>query len=145
MKRLIPYLLGTVFTISAGSALAQNELAADQNPNFAVSQAKYQKIADSVTEWHSTTIQDTYKAIDYLADREARKAEDRAFRRELRLIRASRNYTNRGYYRHYDPYYRMPHHPGFYYNDFPSSRRPAFRYRNNYPVLPWLIPGIWFR
>ncbi len=63
-------------------------LAPDQNPDYMVSQAKYMGMADSLNALHGTTPQETYKAIDWMADRQARRDERRAFRRQLRLERA---------------------------------------------------------
>lgn len=80
--------------LAAGIAMAQTGLAPDQNPNFAVSRAKYMGIADSVNTFQGTTDQQTYKAIDFLADRAEAKANRRAFRQQLRLERARNGYYN---------------------------------------------------
>jgi hypothetical protein len=84
------FVLALVF--AAGIAMAQTELAPDQNPNFAVSRAKYMKVADSTNAWQGTTSQQTYKAIDFLADRAEARANRRAFRQELRMERARNGY-----------------------------------------------------
>lgn len=89
------YLLGS-------DAVAQTKLAPDQNPNFAASRDKYMKMADSLNEWHSTTFQDTYKAIDWLADRKEARVDRREFRRQLRTERVRFNSSYDNYY----PYYR---------------------------------------
>ena len=110
------YLPGSVLAflsvIVSISSHAQTTLAYDQNPSFAVSRDKYMKIADSVNSWHSTTQQETYKAIDWLQDRKEARADRREFRRQLRMQQASwnnyyypnYNYGRRGYYN--NNYYR---------------------------------------
>lgn len=98
---------------------AQTSLAPDQNPGFAISRDKYMKIADSVNAWHSTTIQDTYKAIDWIADRQAARADRREFRRDLRRYRAG-SYRPYGYYGNYNygGYYRNNYRRGYYYPNY---------------------------
>ena len=112
MKRL---LLSTI--IACGGLVtavnAQTELVANQNPNYAVSRDKYMKMSDSLTRWHSTTLQNTYEAIDWFADKEKAKAERREFRQSLRLERArwsGYDYRyNSGYYNNrYNNYYSQP-------------------------------------
>ena len=70
-----------------GALQAQEQLSPDQNPSFAASRDKYLLIADSLTALHSTTIQSTYKAYDWYEAREERRAEQRAFNRQLQLER----------------------------------------------------------
>ncbi len=99
-------ILLAIFAIS-GTLNAQTELAADQNPNYAVSRDKYMKMADSLTKWHSTTLQNTYEAIDWRADRDKLMENKREFRQQLRLERArwsGYNYYSDGYY---SPYYHQ--------------------------------------
>ena len=86
------------FVLTANSSIAQSLVDSDQNPNYMVSRDKYMKIADSVTAWHSTTPQETYKAIDYLEDKREAREERRQFRRELRLERARRWNWNNDWY-----------------------------------------------
>jgi hypothetical protein len=102
---------------------AQTALAPDQNPNFAISRDKYMKMADSVNAWHSTTIQDTYKAIDWIADRQEARAERREFRRQNRRYWSgwyepyynSYNYGYRNYpYNNYNYGYRSHYHRHYY-------------------------------
>jgi hypothetical protein len=111
----------------SNTAGAQTSLAPDQNPNFAISRDKYVKIADSLNEWHSTTIQDTYKAIDWIADRQAARADRREFRRDLRRYRSGwygspgyYNYNNGGYYR--NNYRRNNYYPNYYRGGYRSYR-----------------------
>jgi DNA polymerase elongation subunit (family B) len=112
MSKHLLYTFGIVAFLSS-SAFAQTELVADQNPNYQKSQDKYTRIADSVNKWHSTTVQETYKAIDYLEDKRIAKESRRAFRQQIRLARAMRgdvryyynpSHFNRPYY-HYRPNY----------------------------------------
>ena len=117
------------FMLTAGFVMAQNSLAPDQNPDFAVSRAKYMKVADSVNTGQGTTGQQTYKAIDFLADKAEAKANRRAFRQQLRMERArnsnysfdwynSLNYGNRwGNYNNYNNYrYRYNRRSNFSWN-----------------------------
>jgi len=124
----------TLLTLLLGSVLvnAQTELAPDQNPNYAISRDKYMKMADSLTQWHSTTLQNTYQAIDWLADRERARKNRIDFRRQLRLERArwnGYNYRNDGYY---DPY--NSYNNNSYYNPYNNYNR------NN----RWQRPRFWW-
>ncbi|GAB4093427.1 hypothetical protein [Flaviaesturariibacter terrae] len=94
MNRLLLVLLA-----SAPAFAASAQSVPDQNPNFAVSRDKYLKVADSVTRWHSTTMQNTYKAYDWYEAREERRSARRENRQAVRLVRAQRSRWN------YNPYY----------------------------------------
>jgi hypothetical protein len=113
-------------------AFAQTALVNDQNPNFAASRTKYMKMADSLNAWHSTTFQDTYKAIDWLADRAEARADRREFRRQLRLQRVNWDY---------DPYYRPSRGNRGYYNNNYNNR---YYNRYNYGHGFWGL-GSWWR
>lgn len=113
----LPVLFAALFIGNNASAQA-DELAPDQNPNYAVSRARYMGMADSINAWHSTTIQDTYKAKDWMADREEARAERRQFRRDLRRYRAG----------WYDPYYNNYN----YYNRYNNRYYPYNGYRSRY-------------
>ena len=105
-------------------ATAQANLAPDQNPNYAVSRAKYMQIADSLNEWHSTTQQNNYKAIDWLADRREARADRREFRRQLRMERArwaDYDYYNDGYYLPNNYHYRN-YNNNYRYNNWRRNR-----------------------
>lgn len=107
----------TTFLTAAGfifysSSSAQQNLVPDQNPDYAVSRDKYMLISDSINQWHSTTIHQTYKAYDWYEAKMERKNERLEFRRQLRLERARNNY------------YR-PHHYNRYYNNY------NYRYHRN--------------
>ena len=93
----------------------------EQNPSFMVSQARYMKMADSINSWHSTTLQETYKAIDYLEDKREQRANRRAWRHELRMERARNSgwyngFGYNGYYNNYAYPYNYYDRPGNYYN-----------------------------
>lgn len=124
--------------ISSFALRAQTNLVADQNPNFAASRDKYMKLADSLTDWHSTTLQETYKAVDWLADKAEARSERREFRRQLRMERARWNNSYVGDY--YYPYYRNRQgaYPGYYHN------YNGFGRRNNFYTNP-LGLGYWWR
>jgi hypothetical protein len=149
MKKILHYLLAAfLVVISINSSNAQSELAPDQNPAYAASRAKYMKMADSINEWHSTTPQETYRAIDYFEDKRIAREDRIAFRRELRLERARNGYSwgydsyNNGSY--YQPYYNFPSYNNYGYNRYGGHRN----YRNSFTwnVLPWaLAAGLWWR
>ena len=126
---ILPLLL---VLLTAGNANAQTELAPDQNPNYTISRDKYMKMADSLTRWHSTTLQNTYEAIDFMADREKIRNDRREFRQQLRMERArwyNYNYRNDGYF---NPSYNYPNNN--YYNS----------YRNNYRNNRWQRNRFWW-
>lgn len=104
------FLLTASFVLVTAIAATAQTLAPDQNPSFMVSQARYMQMADSINSWHGTTVQDTYKAIDYYEDKLALRANRKAWRRELRMERARNsgwyNGYNNGYYYPYNSYYR---------------------------------------
>jgi hypothetical protein len=113
MKRNILYnlfLLPLVMLIATWGM--SQTLVEDQNPNYMISQAKYAQMADSLNSLHGTTPQETYKAIDWLADRREAREQRRAFRRELRMERA----RNGWYYNDYSYYY--PSYSGNYYHNY---------------------------
>ncbi|RYG05896.1 MAG: hypothetical protein EOO02_02335 [Chitinophagaceae bacterium] len=133
MKNTLPFLLSLILlTGLASSATAQNSgLAKDQNPRFEESRTKYMESADSLNQFHSTTIQDTYKAIDYLVDRAESREQRRAFRRELRLERARNGWYDYNYYG--DPYFNSGYFGnGYYNNGFYNGRYNNGRYNNGY-------------
>lgn len=138
MKSIL--LAASLIAVSALTSRAQDNSLAQQNPSYMVSQARYMKMADSINSWHGTTIQDTYKAIDYLQDKREARANRRAWRHELRMERARNSgWYNNGYYNDY--YY--PSYNGYYYG------RP-WGYRNNWNNYLWnTLPlaatiGLWW-
>jgi len=139
MKYLNKLTLFAIVALLAIGANAQSELAPNQNPNFAVSRAKYMNISDSLNRWHGTTPQETYKAIDFLVDRKEARAERRDFRRQLRSQRV-------GWYNSYDNYSYYPSsyrnswgNQNYNYNNYGRYRR-----NNSFYVNPWGL-GYWWR
>lgn len=86
MKKYLPLLLISLLASLPG--LAQMELAPNQNPNYAESRARYMAMTDSLTATQGMTLQNTYRAIDWMVDRAEARALRRDFRRQIRLIRA---------------------------------------------------------
>ena len=111
---------------------AQTAYVPDQNPNFWVSQKTYMKIADSLNTWHSTTAQDTYKAIDFLADKQEARAQRKAARRELRLERA--RYGN---YWYNDDYYSPGYYNNYYGNYNYNGYYNPYGYRSSWGNALW--------
>lgn len=148
MKRRIHLFLFLVITASflTTGTMAQTGLAPDQNPNYMISQNKYMGIADSINTWHSTTIQDTYKAIDFLADRREAREQRRAFRQQLRLERI--RYGGYGYYNDFNNFNAPYYYNNFpYYNGIRSYRRGwngNFFYRNSLPLAVTLGSAAWW-
>lgn len=144
MKRIIPYLLSALLSLtSVLFAKAQTDLAGDQNPNYALSRDRYMKMADSINAWHSTTQQQTYKAIDYLEDKRQERRERKNFLREMRLA-GVRN----GWYQ--NDYYLPDFNTSFYrpYNNYYRVRPYGYRYHNNnlWSTLPLALAlGLWCR
>ena len=131
MKRNVLYnlLLLPIAMLIAVGGMSQ-ALVEDQNPDYMISQVKYLGMADSLNALHGTTPQETYKAIDWMAERQERRDARRAFRRELRLARAQ----NGWYYNDYS-YYR----PAYYrnYNGYYNSYYPAYSGNYNYNYNPY--------
>jgi hypothetical protein len=130
-------MLLTGFFLSV-SGQAQTTLAPDQNPNFAVSRDKYMKIADSLNAWHSTTLQENYKAIDWLEDRREARADRREFRQQLRMERA--RWDNDYYYDNYNDYPYNNYRRGYYNNHYNNR----YNRGNRFYVNPWGW-GYWWR
>ncbi|RYY25984.1 MAG: hypothetical protein EOO04_11145 [Chitinophagaceae bacterium] len=111
------------------TAMAQEALVFNQNPRFAQSRDRYIYLADSLNSWHSTTFQETYKAIDYLADKREARERRREFHRQLRLERARNGY---GWYNDYSYY---PANGYGYYNNY--------RYNSSYYGRQRRGNGFW--
>ena len=143
MKRNVLYnlLLLPLAMLIATWGMSQS-LAPDQNPDYMVSQARYMGMADSLNVTHGETIQDTYKAIDWMADRQQRREDRRAFRRQLRLERARNGYYyndygyyNSGYYSGYSSYY--PGYSGnYWYNNYSPYHNYYRRGWSNWNLVP---------
>ena len=122
-KLLIVLIMGT--TISS-VAYAQ-ELQPNQNANYKISQDRYTKLADSILKFEGTTVQNTYKAIDYMQDKLDRKAARRAFRQQLRLERAR------------NPYYWSTYNSANgWYSPYYNSWNNIFPYNNYYRSSNWM-------
>ena len=138
MKKNLLHLFSTaVVLFCSHTSTAQTDPAPNQNPNYAVSRAKYMQIADSLNEWHSTTQQNIYKAIDWLADRKEARADRREFRRQLRLERARWDYD----------YYNDGYYPNNYYHRNYNNRYRSNNYRRNrsFGIHPWYGLNFWWR
>jgi hypothetical protein len=124
MKRNVLYnlLLLPLAMLIATWSMSQTGLVEDQNPNYMISQAKYTSMADSLNSLHGTTPQETYKAIDWLADRREARDQRRALRHELRMERAKYGW----YYNDYNYY------PGYSGNNYYRNYHPYHNYRPNY-------------
>jgi hypothetical protein len=122
-KNLLKAVIALTGLFSYFPSQSQSELAYDQNPDFAVSRDKYVAIADSVNTWHSTTIQDTYKAIDWLENKKEARASRIAFRQQLRLQRAQ--WDDRYYYQDYN-YNRRGYYNNNYRHNWRSRRHNSF-------------------
>jgi hypothetical protein len=129
-------LLTASFVLVTAIAATAQTLAPDQNPSFMVSQARYMQMADSINSWHGTTVQNTYKAIDYYQDKLELRANRKAWRRELRMERA----RNSGWYNGYSNDYYYP------YNSF-SRPWGGNRWGNyRWSALPLAASlGWWYR
>ena len=139
MKKNLLFLAVTITAcLCSDITTAQTNLAPDQNPNYAVSRARYMQIADSLNEWHSTTQQDIYKAIDWLADRREARADRREFRRQLRMERARWDY---GYYN--DGYYLPDNHYYRNYNNY--YRYNNWRRNRSFGIYPSVGLNFWWR
>ncbi len=64
----------------------------NQNVNYKISQDHYTRLADSLLKFQGTTIQNTYKAIDYMQAKQDRKEARKNLRQQLRLERARNPY-----------------------------------------------------
>jgi len=147
MKRNVLYnfLLLPLVMLIATWGMSQS-LAPDQNPNYLISEAKYTQMADSINSLHGTTIQDTYKAIDWMEQRaEAREAR-RAFRRELRLTRARYGYYGYGYpvYSSYPYYNNYPYYGNNYYHPYYSYHRNWNWSRDSWSLVPLAASVAWW-
>lgn len=127
MKATLPLVsLICLFSLSGWS----QDLAFDQNPNFKQSQEKYMKMADSLNRLHGTTLQETYKAIDYLADKQEAREKRREYRQQRRL---------NNYYYDWDYYNYRP--TPSRYSRYRYWHRPYYPYSNNnyWGSLPWAV------
>jgi hypothetical protein len=129
-KVLLSFIATATVSLFAFDTFGQNGLAPDQNPDFAVSRDKYMKVADSLNSWHSSTQQEIYKAIDWLADRKEARADRREFRRQLR--------AQRSVWLDYDVY-------GDYYRGNRYYRYRPYRSYRPFGIRPYYGINFWWR
>lgn len=137
------FLTITAFFLATGAMAQTGGLAPDQNPNYMIARDKYITIADSVIAFHGTTIQDTYKAIDFLQDRREAREQRRLFRQSLRLERVRNGY----YYNDYNtPYYynNYPSYNGYRNYRYGRNWNGNFYYRNALPLAVTLGTLGWW-
>lgn len=92
------------FSALFGSA-QDNNLAPDQNPNYRISQEKYQAAQQALQTTMNTTVQQTYKAYDWYQARQERKQQRIQFRQQRALARIQNNgYFGNGYFYPYGRY-----------------------------------------
>ena len=100
--------------------------ASDQNLHYKESQDRYMKVADSLTTFHSTTLQQTYKAYDWREAKHARKQQNREWRHQEIL---NRPYTNYYYWSDYNPYN--------YWSDYSPYNYYVNPWRSQYYLFGW--------
>lgn len=121
------YLLSLMFTLATAALFAQPEVP-NQNPNFRISRTRYMAAKDSLLSTQGTTLQNTYKAYDWMQLRQDRKDirfQNRQQRRLNRSIYGGYNYYNNGVV----PY---NYYPGNYNNRFYGNGFYGNNYRNRY-------------
>jgi hypothetical protein len=131
MKKIFFYLLTLFFT---ASVFAQQ--VPDQNPNYELSRSKYMAAKDSLLGTQSTTVQNTYKAYDWMQLRQERK-DIRFQNRQQRRLNRSLGYNNYWGYNDVYPYgsYNFNYYRNGYYN-------PYRFYNNNFrfsDIWLWLL------
>jgi hypothetical protein len=146
MKRNVLY---NLFLLPLAMLIAtwgmSQSLVEDQNPNYMISQAKYEGMADSLNALHGTTPQETYKAIDWMADRQEAREQRRAFRRQLRLERAKYGWYYNNDYSNYYPGYSGNY--NYYYHPYHNYR--SYWNNNYWNLMPlaatvgWLVSHRW--
>lgn len=118
MKKLFYIAVLLVFPVMIYSQ--PNSLVSDQNPRYQESQDRYMKLRDSLTAWHNTTIQNTYKAYDWREAREERRKQRREWRHQERLLNSY--YSGYDYYGYY-PYAGYSYSPSYYYPSYGYGSR----------------------
>lgn len=104
------FALLVIVSATAHTAVAQGKIT-DQNPACQESRQHYM-LSDSLTQTHGTTVQQTYKAYDFLQLKQERKDQRREWRQERRMQRAAFGDTH--YYRPFNGYgYGRPYYNGF--------------------------------
>ena len=85
------------FSLFCAFQVKSQDLAPNQNPNYKVSQAKYETQQTKMTSTMNTMVQNTYKAYDWTEAKEAKKNQRIARRQERSLARIN----NRPYFPDY--------------------------------------------
>lgn len=113
----------------------------DQNPDYRITRTKYLGLRDSLIMYEGGTVQETYKAYDYMEDMQERKDAKTAFKRQLRLAKVQSRGSN-GHKTYPDGNYQPYTYPssgtdyyngqGYYnYNYYPNN------YNYNDASGPW--------
>lgn len=89
-----------IFVFCIYSNVSAQNILADQNPQYQISQAHYAAISDSMNALQSLTLQNTYKAYDWFEARQEKKNSRIAYKRNLKLEQAKNSYNLQrfGYY-----------------------------------------------
>jgi hypothetical protein len=125
---LYPFVL-LLFSGLTNTITAQELLANNQNPGFAQSRDRYMHRADSVNSWHSTTFQETYKAIDFMTERREARERRREFHRQVHLERIRNRFG-----RFNNNYPTYPYDYGYYNN---------YGYNSSYYPRPYQTSNFW--
>ncbi len=110
MKTILLFAFGISFS---AIAFAQENLAPDQNPKYAISMVKYTGDVAALQNTNNTTVQKTYKAFDWYENKQEKKQERKEFNRQLRLLQAEHPW----YYRQYGNRYNNGSYNNGYYNN----------------------------
>lgn len=123
MKKILLFGLGFIFS---ALAFAQENLAHDQNPRYALSMVKYTGNAEQLQSTNNTTVHDTYKAFDWYESKKEQKRNRVEFRRTLRLIEAQNNSR-----------YNRWNRPSRYNNYRNYNNYNNWEYDNNFDLWPF--------
>jgi hypothetical protein len=98
----------TLLVILAATTLPafSQEKTGDQNLWYQESRQHYMLVADSLTQSQSTTLQQTYKAYDFLQLKQEKKDQRREWRQQNRAQRAA--FGDIHYYRPFESYGYAP-------------------------------------
>lgn len=83
MKKIM--ILSSLFLTGLTINAQQTSPANDQNPNYKISQQKYEAAQEKGTPDMNTTVQETYKAFDWTQFKQEKK-QDRISRRQERTL-----------------------------------------------------------
>lgn len=118
------------------------QLLPDQNPNYEISRTRYMAAKDSLLGTQLTTVQNTYKAYDWMQLRQERKDIRFENRQQRRLNRSQ--YV--GYYEYENSYpydsYNNNYRNGYYYN---NSYRNSYYPNRSYYRSGFRFSDVWWR